>query len=428
MDRFQAGTLEPRQSRHGQPWRSSRSMAAGSRSAAQARAGSPPGRLARGQDRDPGDDGPCRLRVRPRAGIARLFPRSGLRREGHRGHRRDRTDGPAGPRDPGARRAADPGRRRGRRAARYAGAIGAHLRGHDRPGRSLRADGRRRGPTANLAAAAARAFLGDGSAWIWGLHRRSFPTFVAIVNFLHALAHLFTAARVMVADTEGRWESFQAWAEACWNGRVDRVIAELRTWCDTQIALCGCPLERLADDDPRRIVARVLGYLEDNRERMDYPPVSSRGPPVDDQPRGVNGEDIQPPGEGVGGVAGARPVPKRSSNSVRPSFPKMAASTTPTSRSGPAARSAATKPGRLGKPRNSSEKRTASSTPPQGTSELISKQRKPDRLFRHPRPAPISPAQPWRGRERMAREVRVGQQVADVGAAAERIAVCWGTR
>jgi hypothetical protein len=145
----------------------------------------------------------------------------------------------------------------------------------DRFGPMVAAEARRR----NFATAAARAFLGDGSAWIWGLHRRYFPTFVAIVDFLHALAHLFTAARAMVADTAGRWESFQAWAEACWNGRVDLVIAELRTWCDTQIALCGCPLERLADDDPRRIVARVLGYLEDNRERMDYPRYRRAGLP-----------------------------------------------------------------------------------------------------------------------------------------------------
>ena len=153
---------------------------------------------------------------------------------------------------------------------RYAGAVGATYVATtapvDRFGRMVAAEARRR----NFAAAAARAFLGDGSAWIWGLHRRSFPTFVAIVDFLHALAHLFTAAKAMVTDTEGRWELFQAWAEACWKGRVDQVIVEFRTWCDTQSPL-RVPAERLADDDPRRIVARVLGYLEDNRERMDYP-------------------------------------------------------------------------------------------------------------------------------------------------------------
>ena len=88
----------------------------------------------------------------------------------------------------------------------------------DRFGPMVAAEARRR----NFAAAAARAFLGDGSAWIWGLQRQYFPTFVAIVNFLHALAHLFTAARAMAADVEGRWELFGAWAEACWKGRATR--------------------------------------------------------------------------------------------------------------------------------------------------------------------------------------------------------------
>jgi hypothetical protein len=145
----------------------------------------------------------------------------------------------------------------------------------DQFGPMVAAEARRR----NFAAAAARAFLGDGSAWIWGLHRRHFPTFVAIVDFLHALGHLFTAARAMAAGTEGRWEVFEAWAGAVWRGRVDQVIAELRTWCEIQVGLCGCPLERLADDDPRRVVARVLGYLEDNRERMDYPRYRREGLP-----------------------------------------------------------------------------------------------------------------------------------------------------
>lgn len=145
----------------------------------------------------------------------------------------------------------------------------------DRFGPMVAAEARRR----NFAAAAARAFLGDGSAWIWGLHRRYFPTFVAIVDFLHALGHIFAAARAMTADTEGRWELFEAWAEACWTGRVDPVIAELRAWCAIQAGLCGGELERLAEDDPRRIVARVLGYLEDNRERMDYPRYRREGLP-----------------------------------------------------------------------------------------------------------------------------------------------------
>ena len=61
----------------------------------------------------------------------------------------------------------------------------------DQFGPMVAAEARRR----NFAEAAARAFLGDGSAWIWGLQRRHFPTFVPIVDFLHALGHIFTAAK-----------------------------------------------------------------------------------------------------------------------------------------------------------------------------------------------------------------------------------------
>jgi hypothetical protein len=38
---------------------------------------------------------------------------------------------------------------------------------------------------------------------------------VAIVDFLHALSNLFKAAQALAPDTEGRWESFLAWEEAC---------------------------------------------------------------------------------------------------------------------------------------------------------------------------------------------------------------------
>jgi hypothetical protein len=145
----------------------------------------------------------------------------------------------------------------------------------DQFGPMVAAEARRR----NLPEAASRAFLGDGSAWIWGLQRRYFPTFVAIVDFLHTLGHIFTAAKAATADAEGRWELFDGWAGACWKGRVAQVIAELRIWCDVQGGLCGCELEQLADDDPRRVVARALGYLENNLGRMDYPSYRRQGLP-----------------------------------------------------------------------------------------------------------------------------------------------------
>jgi hypothetical protein len=137
------------------------------------------------------------------------------------------------------------------------------------------AEARRR----NFTEAAARAFLGDGSAWIWDLRASLFPTFVPIVDFLHALGHVSAAAKAAAREGEGHWELFQGWAEACWKGRVGQVIEELRTLRDAQACLSGGDLERLADDDPRVILARELGYLEHNRERMDYPRYRRAGLP-----------------------------------------------------------------------------------------------------------------------------------------------------
>jgi hypothetical protein len=145
----------------------------------------------------------------------------------------------------------------------------------DQFGPMVAAEARRR----NFTEAAARAFLGDGSAWIWSLQASLFPTFVPIVDFLHALGHVFAAAKAAATDTEGRWELFQGWAEACWKGRVSQVIEELRTLRDVQACLLVADVGRLADDDPREVIARELCYLEHNRERMDYPRYRREGLP-----------------------------------------------------------------------------------------------------------------------------------------------------
>ena len=145
----------------------------------------------------------------------------------------------------------------------------------DQFGPMVAAEARRR----NFTEATARAFLGDGSAWIWVLQAAHFPTFVPIVDFLHALGHVFAAAKAAAVDVEGRWELFRGWAEACWKGRVSQVIEELRTLRDVQESLSVAEVGRRADDDPRVILARELRYLQHNRERMDYPRYRREGLP-----------------------------------------------------------------------------------------------------------------------------------------------------
>jgi hypothetical protein len=121
--------------------------------------------------------------------------------------------------------------------------------------------------------------VGDGSAWIWKLHKQYFPTFEAIVDFLHVLGHLFAAAKAAATGAEAQWGVFQRWAEACWKGQVSQVIEQLHALQKSLGPLSDAELEGLADDDPRKILNQEVGYLEHNQERMDYPRYRRQGLP-----------------------------------------------------------------------------------------------------------------------------------------------------
>jgi hypothetical protein len=131
----------------------------------------------------------------------------------------------------------------------------------------------------NFMNAGHQAFVGDGAAWIWKLQRQYFPKFVAIVDFLHVLGHVFAAAKAAQTGAEERWALFQAWAEACWKGEVGRVIEALQALRDGLGPLSKAEIEGLADDDPRKILIQELGYLENNQEHMDYPRYRQKGLP-----------------------------------------------------------------------------------------------------------------------------------------------------
>ena len=131
----------------------------------------------------------------------------------------------------------------------------------------------------NFMDAGQRAFLGDGAAWIWKLQQQYFPTFQAVVDFLHVLGHLFAAAKAAATGSEQPWELFQSWAEACWQGQVDRVIDRLWALRGHHGPLSEAEVQSLADDDPRKILIQELGYLENNRDRMDYPRYRQLGLP-----------------------------------------------------------------------------------------------------------------------------------------------------
>jgi len=123
-----------------------------------------------------------------------------------------------------------------------------------------------------------RAFLGDGAAYNWGIQRGYFADFVAINDFVHVLCYVYLAAWAVGSDEAVRWSIYVGWMRACWQGRVQEVIEELRIW-QGRIGEPP-PGEELDTKDPRRLVAEALNYLENNQSRMDYPRYRQEGLPI----------------------------------------------------------------------------------------------------------------------------------------------------
>ena len=129
----------------------------------------------------------------------------------------------------------------------------------------------------NFFATPRRAFVADGQAYNWTIHRGYFPDFVPVVDLLHVVCYLFAAAQAVEAEGD-RWPQYVAWLRACWQGRVAEVIAELSA---AQERLGRPPAGEAVDAaDPRRVVADALTYLRNNASRMDYPRYRREGLPT----------------------------------------------------------------------------------------------------------------------------------------------------
>ena len=125
--------------------------------------------------------------------------------------------------------------------------------------------------------APAKVFLGDGLPWNWTIWRDHFRDFTPILDFIHPLSYLFLAAKPLhVSCSEDAWSQYLTWMRGCWQGEVAQVIAELQVW---QRKL-GEPPPHAAETDPRKIVATTINYLQNNRDRMDYPAYRQAGLPV----------------------------------------------------------------------------------------------------------------------------------------------------
>ncbi len=123
--------------------------------------------------------------------------------------------------------------------------------------------------------AARRAFLGDGLRSNWTVWKRFFPTFTPILDFIHALTHLYSAAAAGQAAEAG-WERYVRAIRLAWCGEIDALLDLMEAWCRE----AGPPQANDAELHPRRVLLTEFGYVRNNRERMKYAEYRRLGLPI----------------------------------------------------------------------------------------------------------------------------------------------------
>lgn len=127
----------------------------------------------------------------------------------------------------------------------------------------------------NFFGAERRVFLGDGAGGNWTIHREHFSTFTPVLDFVHALSYIFSAAFAARSHEEGE-AAYREWIQQTWSGEVAKVITSLEARLDE----LGVPPDDCSENDPRALVQSALRYLRNNADRMKYDEYRRRGMPI----------------------------------------------------------------------------------------------------------------------------------------------------
>lgn len=140
-------------------------------------------------------------------------------------------------------------------------------------GRMLRVESERRG----MQRAETVLVMGDGGNWIDPLSQRECLYDQRIVDYYHAVEHLYEAARAALGDGTPEAEALVGeLKDHLWSGRVDEVIDTLQRHADR----LGPPQADDGAEHPRRVLANNVGYFTTHRAHMDYPRYRRKGWPI----------------------------------------------------------------------------------------------------------------------------------------------------
>jgi hypothetical protein len=129
--------------------------------------------------------------------------------------------------------------------------------------------------------AARKACVCDGQAYNWSIYEMHLlpAGFIAILDFLHLLAYLHDAAYALGGADEARaWKTYQQWLRWAWSGKVGTLLSALRE------AVAALKAKGSTAATRRQTVEETLTYVNNNRQRMNYPEYRCRGLPVSSAP------------------------------------------------------------------------------------------------------------------------------------------------
>lgn len=120
-------------------------------------------------------------------------------------------------------------------------------------------------------AARRQAFVADGLAVNWVIHKRHFSQTVGILDLMHALSYAWRAAAAL--DDRQAYRRYARWI---WQGQVQQVIDELLS----HQRRLGRPPADASQSDPRQRIGRAITYYSHHKTRMNYPAYRRRGLPL----------------------------------------------------------------------------------------------------------------------------------------------------
>jgi hypothetical protein len=127
-----------------------------------------------------------------------------------------------------------------------------------------------------LAKAKRKAFVADGAKAIWRVWKAKFSSYVPILDFIHVMSYVYAAAKAVGDGPVSGWKLYAEWIEWVWQGKVSRLIARLQKWQEEN----GKPEKGEAETSARRVVAKTLGYLWNNQDKMKYDEYRKEGLPI----------------------------------------------------------------------------------------------------------------------------------------------------